>query len=176
MRIIGGKYKGKRLNAPKTKARPTTDFAKEALFNILHHQIDIEAIAVLDLFSGIGSVSFEFASRGCADIWSVEKERRQTHFIHRTAGELELDAIKVIQADVFSFLSTCQKQFDIIFADPPYASDFLLSVPDKVLSKNILLPGGMLIVEHDKFTDFSSHPNFESMRKYGNVQFSFFEK
>lgn len=178
MRIIGGKFKSKRFKvAGNIKARPTTDFAKEALFNILHHQLDFEDISVLDLFAGIGSISLEFGSRGSKDIWSVEKERKLTKFIEQMVTQLELELeMKVIQADVFRFLNTCQKKFNLIFADPPYKDEKLTTLPSLIFSKDILSEEGMLIVEHDKFTDFTGAEFHQETRKYGNVHFSFFSK
>lgn len=178
MRIIGGKYKGTRYNVSgQIKARPTTDFAKEALFNILHHQLDFEEISVLDLFAGIGSISIEFVSRGSQKVWAVEQNRKLVRFIQDLNLKLNSqDQLKVVQADVFKFLNTCTIKFDLIFADPPYHIDKMPKLPDLILNKELLLEGGLLIIEHDKFTDFSDHANYFETRKYGNVRFSFFKQ
>lgn len=178
MRIIGGKFKAKRFKAPgNIKARPTTDFAKEALFNILHHQLDFDDLTVLDLFGGIGGISFEFASRGTPDIWIVEKERKLTRFIEQMVTEMEFDhEIRVIQADVFRFLNTCQKKFNLIFADPPYSHEKMVKMPSLIFSKDILTENGLVIIEHDKYTNFSEEEFHQETRKYGNVNFSFFRK
>lgn len=174
MRIISGKYKGKYFNKIKNlDARPTTDKAKEALFNILTNRIYFEDVSVLDLFSGTGSISYEFASRGCTDITCVDINYNHIRFIKKTSNELNLD-LNVIKADVFKFIKNTNRKFDVIFADPPFDLENFNDVPAEILKSDILKPGGMLIVEHSnkfKFTGLES----DEERKYGKVCFSFFE-
>ena len=147
MRIIGGRLKGKTILPPQGyKARPTTDFAKEGLFNVLNNEYEMEGLQVLDLFGGTGAISYEFASRGASRVYCVE------------------------------MLEICREKFDLIFADPPYALEDLAAIPDKVFSKDILHPGAYFILEHPDEFDFSGHEYFVKEKKYGNVHFSFFEK
>lgn len=176
MRIISGTYGGRRFDAPKNlQARPTTDIAKESLFNILQNRIDFEDITALDLFAGTGSISFEFLSRGASRVVSVEMGRVQQQFIQKVAGELKITTgLQLIRGDVFKYLKGATQQFDLIFADPPYALKELPTLPDLVLEGNLLKPEGTFILEHGKENDFSSHPRFVELRKYGAVHFSFF--
>ncbi len=176
MRIVGGDLKGKAIMPPAGyQARPTTDFAKEGLFNTLMNEVDFEDVTVLDLFSGTGSISYEFASRGCRDIIAIEMNPANASFIKRTAASLGLGkAIQVVHHNVFDFLGICTKRFDIIFADPPYAIEGLDTIPDKIFEKDILLPEGLLILEHPGTYSFKENPNFIKERKYGNVHFSYF--
>ena len=175
MRIIGGSLKGKNILPPvKFAARPTTDFAKEGLFNILINEFDIEELSVLDLFSGTGSISYEFASRGCKDIISVEMNPLHARFITKVAKEYKIDSIQVVKHNVFDFIPICKKSFDIIFADPPYSIDGLDTIPDKVFNANILNADGYLILEHPGTYSFTEHRFFVKERNYGNVHFSFF--
>jgi len=178
MRIIGGELRGKSINPPSEyKARPTTDFAKEGLFNTLVNEFDFNEISVLDLFGGTGSISFEFASRGCRDIICVEMNSQNAAFISRSVASLKLtQCIQVVHHNVFDFIPLCHKQFDIVFADPPYALEGLDTIPDKVFEKDIVLPGGYLILEHPSDYSFASHPLFKKEKKYGNVHFSYFRK
>lgn len=177
MRIISGKYKGKRIQAPKKlPVRPTTDMAKEALFNILNNYYDFDEITVLDLFTGTGNISFEFASRGVKSIVSVDKDYGCVKFIASVSRELELN-IKTFKEDVYKFLEKNTLQFDLIFADPPYQfedEDFKRLVA-LVYKNNLLREKGMLVVEHSKFTDLSDLDYFTEQRKYGSSVFSFFE-
>ena len=176
MRIIGGYLKGKNIVPPANyAARPTTDFAKEGLFNILINEYDIEELTVLDLFSGTGSISFEFASRGCKDIISIEMNPAHTKFIKQVASTYKVKGMQVIRHNVFDFLEICTKKFDIIFADPPYAIEGLDTIPDKVFAKELVNENGYLILEHPGTFNFEEHPNFVKEKKYGNVHFSFFE-
>lgn len=177
MRIISGTYGGRRFEAPKNlQARPTTDIAKESLFNILQNRIDFEEITALDLFSGTGSISFELLSRGASRVVCVEMGRVQQQFIQKVAGELKIaTSLQLIRGDVFKYLKSATQQFDLIFADPPYALKELPTLPDLVLEGELLKPEGMFILEHGKENDFSSHPRFVELRKYGAVHFSFFE-
>ena len=176
MRIITGMYKGRRFDIPRTfKARPTTDFAKENIFNVLTGYMDFEDARALDLFSGTGSISLEFLSRGCSQVVSVEKDREHHAFIKQCVSRLGTDRSIVIRGDVFKFLSTCHQKFDIIFADPPYALPQLHELPDLVLGKELLLEDGLFVLEHGKQDDFSSHPRFIEHRTYGSVNFSIFK-
>ncbi len=176
MRIIGGKLKGKPIVPPQGyPARPTTDFAKEGLFNILDNEYEFDGLAVLDLFGGTGSISYEFASRGASDIVCVEMNPSSASFIKSQARKFGLDAITVVRHNVFDFLKICEKKFDIIFADPPYSIDGLDTIPDQVFAADVLVPEGYFILEHPAEFRFTDHPRFLKERKYGNVHFSFFE-
>lgn len=178
MRIIGGDLKGRSILPPVGyKARPTTDFAKEGLFNVLVNEIDFSRSSLLDLFSGTGSISFEFASRGCRDIVAIEMNAVNASFIKKTASALGVtDCMQVVHHNVFDFLPICHRQFEVVFADPPYAIDGLDTIPDKVFSHSVVKEGGYLILEHPADYSFKEHPNFVKEKKYGNVHFSFFEK
>jgi len=176
MRIISGKYKGKRLQAPKKlPVRPTTDMAKEALFNILNNYYDFDKLAVLDLYAGTGNISFEFASRGTENIVSVDKDYGCIKFIASVARELEL-SIKTFKDDVFKFLEKNKIQFDLIFADPPYnmAQQDFEHLVNLVFKNGMLGEEGMLVIEHSKFTDLSESNYFSEQRRYGSSVFSFF--
>ena len=174
MRIVGGKYKGKRFSAPKNlPTRPTTDFAKEGLFNILQHQMNLENKYVLDLFAGTGNMSFEFASRGAEKVVAIEQNYRAVKFIATTAKTFDMP-IDVYKNDVFKGISKVQYQFDIIFADPPYKLKKLDALPQLILDHKILKEDGMLIVEHGKEHSFENHPCFKEHRKFGNVNFTIF--
>ena len=177
MRVITGKYKGRHFDVPRTfKARPTTDFAKENLFNVLKGYIDFdEEPTALDLFSGTGSITLELLSRGCSRVVSVEADALHYSFICGFVEKLQdLNAFPV-RADVFRFLSKCHEQFDFIFADPPYALPQLEQLPDIILSHQLLRQDGLLVLEHGKTQDFSNHPRFVDHRAYGSVNFSFFK-
>jgi len=175
VRIIGGDHKGRRIHAPAgLPVRPTTDMAKEALFNILHNYYDFEGIKVLDLFAGIGSISYEFASRDAAEVHSVEMNPRCVNFITETSRKLDLKNLFVIRANVFTYLKRSGKNFDIIFADPPYDLEGIETIPDLVFENDLLDKDGWLIVEHPSDIDFSEHPNLDQQRKYGKVNFSMF--
>ena len=177
MRIIGGKYKGRRITpATGFKARPTTDFARESLFNILNNRVDYESITVLDLFGGTGSISFEFESRGVPEIHLVEKDLRHISGIKKIIKEVGFSSIKTIHIDARAFLKACSAKYDIIFADPPYDIPWLKEIPDLVLSADIIKENGVLILEHPRDMSFISHPCFFEHRNYGGVNFSFFGK
>ena len=177
MRIIGGKLKGKVILPPSGyKARPTTDFAKEGLFNILDNEYELEDLKVLDLFGGTGAISFEFASRGAARVYCVEMARENASFIKREAARLGLQNVTMVRDNVFDFLPICTEKFDLIFADPPYALEGLDTIPDKVLSQDILHPGCYFILEHGDEHSFTTHPCFVKEKVYGRVHFSFFTK
>ena len=177
MRIISGKFKGKRLIAPKTlPVRPTTDMAKEALFNILNFQIDFQEIKLLDLFAGTGNISYEFISRGATQITAVDQHYGCVKFINKTANELEAE-INTVKSDVFKYLDKVKTKSDLIFADPPYdfSTEDFQKIPQLVFENNLLEEEGLLIVEHSKHTDLSKTANFSESRRYGNSVFSFFK-
>lgn len=177
MRIIGGKLRGKTIMPPQGyKARPTTDFAKEGLFNILNNEYEMDGLKVLDLFGGTGAISYEFASRGASMVYCVEMLPLHANFIKSQAARFGMDNLTVVRHNVFEFLEICREKFDIIFADPPYALEGLALLPEKIFAQDILHPGAYFILEHPDEFDFSSHPFFVKERKYGNVHFSFFEK
>ncbi|MDR1092349.1 MAG: RsmD family RNA methyltransferase [Prevotella sp.] len=178
MRIISGKYKGRRFDPPKNfKARPTTDLAKESLFNVLNNSIDWEETTALDLFGGTGGISFELISRGCPRVICVEKNFNHSAFIEKTKGELKVQSEMVLlKMDVFSYLEHCKEQFDLVFADPPYDLKNFEEVPRLVFVKDIIKPEGIFILEHPKDYDFSNLPFFEDKRVYGSVNFSIFRK
>ncbi|MFI3286992.1 MAG: RsmD family RNA methyltransferase [Rikenellaceae bacterium] len=177
MRIVAGTHRGRIVTPPPGfKARPTTDFAKENLFNSLSNLFDWEEVSFLDLFSGTGSLSYEAASRGAHRVLSVEGNALHQRFIVSTIKSLGFKTITSIRSNVFTFLkSSFAESFDVIFADPPYDMEALDTVPDLVLEKGILSEGGTLIFEHSSEFDFSAHPRFVSMKKYGSVHFSLFE-
>ncbi len=178
MRIISGRHKGKRIHAPKQlSARPTTDMAKEALFNILNNHFYIDQCSVLDLYAGTGNISYEFASRGAPQITAVELDSRAVSFISKTSKNLDFP-IEVFKSDVFSYLRKTPRHFDIIFADPPYdmASEDFAKIPAIVFERELLAEGGVLVVEHSKHLDMSTLDHFDEARRYGGSVFSFFRK
>lgn len=156
------------------KARPTTDFAREGLFNVLANTWEFEDLAVLDLFAGTGSIGFEFASRGAGRVDMVEKESRNSNFLQKTIASLSAEKVRVIHSDVLKYIQFCSFPYDIIFADPPYDIDILPEIPDRLFEANILEEEGWFILEHGSSQSFSSHPNFQKTKKYGSVHFSFF--
>ena len=197
MRIITGQYKGRHFDIPRTfKARPTTDFAKENIFNVLNGYLDFEGATALDLFAGTGSISLELVSRGCERVISVEMDRDHANFIRQCMTKIGTDKNVLIKGDVFRFLKSCKQQFDFIFADPPYALKELATIPDLIFRENegkatgrqprvwnagergnedTLLKGdGVFVLEHGKDYDFSQHPHFVEHRSYGSVNFSLF--
>lgn len=177
MRIVSGTHKSRIIHPPANlPVRPTTDIAKEGLFNILTNRIDFEETEVLDLFAGTGNISFEFASRGAAQITSVDIEKRCVDFIRKAAGEFGFQNIRTVRNEVFSFLRICRVQYDLVFADPPYEMKNIQLMPDLIFDKNILKEKGVFILEHTGNISFSNHPNFFEQRNYGKVNFSFFKK
>ena len=176
MRIISGIYGHRRFHVPSSfNARPTTDFAKENLFNVLANIIDLDGTDALDLFAGTGSISFELLSRGCRQVTSVEQNRAHYAFILKVAGELKTEALNPIKGDVFRFLNTVPEQsYDFIFADPPYSLTSLPNIPRLIIEKKMLREGGVFVMEHSKENDFSSIPFFHQKRVYGAVNFSIF--
>ena len=177
MRIIGGRLKGKAILPPQGyKARPTTDFAKENLFNVLGNMIDFEDVEVLDLFAGTGSISYEFASRGAKAVTSVEINAVHYNFIRQTAQQFGFTNLHPVKANVFLYLKSCVKQFDVIFSDAPYDLEGSEKVIDAVWENDLLREGGVFIFEHSKTMDVSHYPHYKQTRSYGSVQFSIFEK
>ena len=176
MRIIGGALKGLRLNPPKNlPVRPTTDLAKEALFNILQNQIEFDGLRVLDLFSGTGNISLEFASRGAEKVIAIDRSIHCVHYLKDTARQHGLTNIIAFKDDVFKYLQLETEQFDVIFADPPYDLNRIPEIPKIIFDKNLVAPGGLLIVEHQSMQNLSNHPAFIEQRKYGHSSFSFFK-
>lgn len=175
MRIISGKYKGRRLeptgNLP---VRPTTDYAKEGLFNVLNNMVDFEGLEVLDLFAGTGNISLEFISRGCASVTAVEQNFKCVKFINETAQRLNEQMVRPQQGDVFRYLGFCSRQFDLIFADPPFDLDNATLIPGIVMERKLLKAEGLLIIEHSERLDYSQLPGYSHTRHYGKVNFSFF--
>jgi 16S rRNA (guanine966-N2)-methyltransferase len=175
LRIIGGKYRGRRIEPPSNfRARPTTDFAREGLFNILTNRVDFESISVLDLFSGTGSISYEFASRGAANVHLVDKDTIHIVGIRRIIKQLGFENIKPIHIDVKAYLKACSVKYDVVFADPPYDLSWLNELPDLVALSGVMKEDGFFILEHPKELSFTSHKLFFEHRNYGGVNFSFF--
>ncbi len=175
MRIIRGKYGRRRFDVPRNiTARPTTDFARENLFNVLENIDDLEGKSALDLFAGTGAISFEFLSRGCAEVTAVEQAPVQTKFITSVKEKLRDESLRVIRGDVFRFIETCHRQFDFIFADPPYDHPRFEEVPGLILGSDMVKEGTVVIIEHSKNRDFSTLPGFSQHRVYGSVNFSIF--
>jgi len=178
MRIISGKFQRRIIKPPSNlPVRPTTDIAKEALFNILNNHFDFDGLRVLDLFAGTGSISYEFASRGAGRVVSVDSNPRCTAFIGSTIQSLELSQnMMVVRADVFKFLATCRSEFDIVFADPPFDLSDIETLPNLVLERKILVSGGWLVLEHPSRLHFDSNTRLIDKRNYGKVNFSIFEQ
>lgn len=177
MRVITGKYKGRHFNVPRTfKARPTTDFAKENLFNVLRAYVDFEETTALDLFAGTGSITLELLSRGCPRVVAVEQDSAHHAFIASTIRQLGDRAATVLRADALRFIDHCRERFNLVFADPPYALAELPELPDRVMRSGLVKDGGLFVLEHGKTNDFSQHPCFVEHRAYGSVNFSFFRQ
>ena len=176
MRVISGIYKRRRFDVPRTfKARPTTDFAKENLFNVLNNYMDFEGTTALDLFAGTGSISLELVSRGCDRVVSVEKEPSHFAFICKVMEEVKTDKCFAIRGDVLKYISGSRETFDFIFADPPYALKDIDKIPDSIFEKNLLKADGLFVLEHGKDNAFEEHPHFLERRVYGSVNFSIFK-
>ena len=177
MRIISGSHRGRQIHAPKNlPVRPTTDFAKESLFNILNNLVDFEEITVLDLFAGTGNITYEFFSRGAKSVTAVEIDRKCAGFIENTCHLLKAETVTVFKSDAFQFLKHPFGSFDIIFADPPYEMERIDELPALIFENDLLNPVGIFILEHSKRNRFNDNPFFDQQRTYGNVNFSFFRK
>lgn len=175
MRVVSGIYRHRRFDVPRSfKARPTTDFAKENLFNVLTNRMDFEGATALDLFAGTGSISIEMLSRGCDRVVSVEKDREHYAFIKKVMETVRTDKCLVVNGDVFKYLERCIEKFDLIFADPPYQLPELGRIPEIVLESDILKPDGIFVLEHGEKHNFKDNPRFREIRVYGSVHFSFF--
>jgi len=177
MRIVGGIHRGRVFNPGKSfKARPTTDMAKESLFNVLQNLVDFENIKALDLFSGTGSISYELASRGCSDVTAVEINPVHIQFIKEVITTLGEKNIRLVKSNAFVFTKRISEQFDLIFADPPYDHPKFSEVAELIFKNNLLKPGGLFVLEHSGQFDYSNHANFRELRHYGSVHFSLFEE
>jgi 16S rRNA (guanine(966)-N(2))-methyltransferase RsmD len=175
MRIVSGIYKGRRLHPPvNLPVRPTTDFAKEGLFNVLNNDVDYESLRVLDLFTGTGSIAFEFLSRGVLEVTAVDSNHRCIEFIKTTAGAFGATNLRAVKSNCFVFIKRMVASYDLIFADPPYDLHDLAALPDLVLSSGLLADEGLFILEHAAGYSFADHMHFYSHRHYGSVNFSFF--
>lgn len=176
MRIISGKFGGRRINPPAKMpyTRPTTDIAKEGLFNILQNRIDFDSIKTLDLFGGTGNISYELASRGATDITIVEKDAQMHAFIKKNIEILGIKNYKLIKMDVFNFLSSCDEQYDFIFAGPPYAWSTIDELPEIIVSKNLIAENGFFVLEHTPRNSYEKFKGFSFQRNYGTTVFSFF--
>ncbi|MCW3090117.1 MAG: methyltransferase protein [Ferruginibacter sp.] len=176
MRIISGIHGGRKINPPSKMpyTRPTTDIAKEGLFNIIQNNLDIESLSVLDLFGGTGCISYELASRGAGDITIVEKDNQMYDFIKKTSADLAFTNFKVVKADVFKFIETTATHFDFIFAGPPYALATIDELPKKIFEKKLLKPGGWFVLEHTPRNDYKKFPHYKTERNYGTTIFSIF--
>lgn len=175
MRIIRGRYQRRQIIAPTNlPVRPTTDMAKESLFNIIDNYFDLEETEALDLFAGTGNISYELVSRGCPKVVAVDQDFGCVRFIRETANKLNMKELLVIRADAFRFIEKNKAQYDLIFADPPYDCKQYEDIVQLVFNNNLLREGGMFILEHDKYQHFDDHPHFMEQRHYGKVNFSFF--
>ena len=178
MRIISGALKGRKISPPSrmSNTRPTTDLAREGLFNILSNHFDISSLETLDLFAGTGAISFEFASRGSLSQTLVEKDGFMIEFIKNTNELLHIKSMKVVKMDVIQFLSTCSNSFDLIFADPPYGMPASEQLPDVIFNNHLINKGGWFVLEHTTDQDFTKHLKFATERKYGSTIFSIFSE
>lgn len=176
MRIIGGEHGGRKFNPPNNMpyTRPTTDMAKEGLFNVLQHKLDFDTIKTLDLFGGTGSISYELASRGVTDLTIVEKDNAMYEFIKKTSAALHLENFKVVKMDVFKFIQSCSDKFDFIFAGPPYALTSIDELPVQVFERQLLNPGGWFVLEHTPRNNYSQFPFYKAERNYGTTVFTTF--
>ena len=176
MRIIGGELGRRRINPPANMphTRPTTDVAKEGLFNVIENNLDISDLKTLDLFGGTGSISYELASRGAKELTIVEKDHKMYDFIKRTAADLKLENFKVVKMDVFTFIDHCTEKFDFIFAGPPYALGNIDDLPKLIFEKGLLATGGWFVLEHTPRNDYKNYPFYATERNYGTTLFSIF--
>ena len=177
MRIIRGKYGRRRFDVPTNiTARPTTDFARENIFNVIENLVDFdEAPTALDLFAGTGAITLEFLSRGCSRVTAVEKAATQYNFIRKVAQQLNVENLTLLKTDALKFIEAAGTAYDIVFADPPYNLEGFGEIPGKVLASKLLGPGSLFIIEHSKNYDFSTLPHFVQHRAYGSVNFSIFQ-
>ncbi len=175
MRIIAGTLRGRRLNPPQNlPVRPTTDMARESLFNILNNYVDFDECSVMDLFAGTGAVSLEFVSRGAREVTAIDINAQCTDYIKQCSVQLGVRNLHVVRADVFDLLKRANRRFDIVFADPPYALESLASLPDLVFGAGVLTDDGIFVLEHPREYSFEEHPHFWQHRAYGKVNFTFF--
>lgn len=175
MRIIRGIYGRRRFDVPTNiTARPTTDFARENIFNVIENIVDLEDLTALDLFAGTGAISFEFLSRQCSQVTSVEKAATQYNFIRSVSQKLGAEGHRVVRGDVLRFLETATQPYDVVFADPPYDMPGFAEIPGRILASKVVKPGTLVVVEHSKAHDFSALPHFLQHRAYGSVNFSLF--
>ncbi len=176
MRIIGGEHSGRKFNPPGKMpyTRPTTDIAKEGLFNVLQHNLDFESLKTLDLFGGTGSISYELASRGVTDLTIVEKDAAMYEFIKKTSATLRIENVQVIKMDVFKFINNCTEKFDFIFAGPPYALTAIDDLPKIIFERQLLKKGGWFILEHTPRNDYKTFPFYKTERNYGTTVFTTF--
>jgi 16S rRNA (guanine(966)-N(2))-methyltransferase RsmD len=178
MRIISGIHGGRRIDPPvkMPHTRPTTDIAREGLFNVIQNNLEIEDLVTLDLFGGTGCISYELASRGCADLTIVEKDPVMYEFIKKTAALLKLENFKVVKSDVFRYINSCSTEYDFIFAGPPYALTNIDDLPLLIFEKKLLRPGGWFVLEHTPRNEYKKNPYFKSERNYGTTIFSIFKQ
>jgi 16S rRNA (guanine966-N2)-methyltransferase len=177
LRIISGNFKGRHINTPKNlPVRPTTDFAKTGLFNIINNNFEIDTLKVLDLFAGTGNISYEFVSRGTPDITCVDLNFQCVRFIQESLLTMKAPKAKVIKYDVFKFLKVCNETYDFIFADPPYDLEEAKTIPDLIFEKKLVRAGGWLVMEHSSDVHYKEHPHFKSERDYGKVAFTIFSE
>lgn len=175
MRIIRGKYGKRRFEVPKNiTARPTTDFARENIFNVLENMVDFEGKSALDLFAGTGAISWEFVSRGCESVTAVEEASTQANFIRSVKEKLGDSVLRLVKGDVFRFIERCKDQYDIIFADPPYNHKRFGEICELILKSEMVKPGTIVVMEHNKSFEYSELPGFERHLVYGSVNFSVF--
>lgn len=176
MRIISGTFRGRHLSPPKNiTARPTTDFAKESLFNLIINRFEIEDCTMLDLFAGTGGIGLEFVSRGAREVTAVELAHVQQNFILSCCKTLGIRNLHLVRGDVFRYVAACQARYDFIYADPPYALKGRTTLPDLIFERGLLTEGGMFVIEHSREDDYSQHPHFVEKRTYGSVNFTFFQ-
>lgn len=177
MRIITGKYGGRRIHPPAKMphTRPTTDIAKEGLFNIMENNLNFEGLKTLDLFGGTGSISYELASRGAADLTIVEKDPKMYAFIKTTSKELKIDDFQVVKSEVFKYIESCTDQYDFIFAGPPYALKTIDDLPVMIFNHHLLADNGWFVLEHTPANNYEEHPHFKAVRNYGTTLFSIFK-
>jgi len=177
MRIISGKYGGRKINPPHNMpyTRPTTDIAKEGLFNILQNRIQIEGASTLDLFGGTGCISYELASRGAENLTIVEKDSQMLQFIKNNVDMLKIENVQVLNMDVFQFINTCSQQYDVIFAGPPYALNTIDNLPKIIVERKLISPKGYFILEHTPRNNYKNFAGYSFERNYGSTIFSFFE-